>query len=106
MELLQVKIEKEEKVEKKFRKSFKKLRKVEEEKLKNVMKHCQRHNGPRAFSLKLELSLQLKQVQIQFSPKDISSYRLNTLGPLCLWQCFIPSLPKRSCNYRVICAIC
>ena len=34
MELLQVKIEKEEKVEKKFRKSFKKLRKVEEEKLK------------------------------------------------------------------------
>ena len=52
------------------------------------IKHCQRHNGPRVLSLKHELSLKLKWIQIQFSQKDDSSYRLNTLGPLCLWQCF------------------
>ena len=46
------------------------------------------HNGPRVFSLKLKLSQKLKWIQIQFSQKYNSSYRLNTLGPLCLWQCF------------------
>ena len=51
-------------------------------------KHCQRHNGPRVLSLTLEFSLQLNSIQIQFSWKDNSSHRLNTLGPLCLWQCF------------------
>ena len=44
------------------------------EKKKLNRKHCQRHNGPRALSLKLELTLKLKSVQIQFSPKDNSSY--------------------------------
>ena len=52
-------------------------------------KHCQRHNGPRVLSLKLELSLKLKWIQIQFSQKGNSGYRLNTLGPLCLWQCLL-----------------
>ena len=50
----------------------------------HVFKHCQRHNGPRVLSLKLELSLQLKWVQSQFGPTDNSSFRLNTLGPLCI----------------------
>ena len=54
----------------------------------HAIKHSQRHNGPRVLSLKLELSLKLKWIQIQFSQKDNSSYRLNTLGPLCLRQCF------------------
>ena len=27
---------------------------------------------------------------IRFSCRDNSSFRLNSLGPLCLWQCFIP----------------
>ena len=60
-------------------------------------KHCQRYNGPRLLSLKPELSLQLKWIQIQFRRKDNSSYRLNTLGLLCLWQCFSwfkPPTPK------------
>ena len=36
---------------------------------------------------------QPKLFQIGFSQKLVSSYRLNTLGPLCLWQCFLtPSL--------------
>ena len=39
-------------------------------------------------------------IQIQFSQKGNSSYRLNTLGPLCLWQCF--SLWPRW-SYLVIC---
>ena len=30
-----------------------------------------------------------KQSGILFSWKDNSSYRLYTLGPLCLWQCFV-----------------
>ena len=32
--------------------------------------------------------VKLKLFQINFSQKHDSSYRLNTLGPLCLWQCF------------------
>ena len=32
---------------------------------------------------------QPKLFQIGFSQKLVSSYRLNTLGPLCLWQCFL-----------------
>ena len=31
---------------------------------------------------------QPKRNQITFIQKHDSSYRLNTLGPLCLWQCF------------------
>ena len=31
------------------------------EMFKRTLKHCQRHNGPRLLSLKLELSLMLKQ---------------------------------------------
>ena len=54
-------------------------------------KHCQRHNGPRVLSLKLEWSLKLKWIQIHFSQKGNSSYRLNTLGALCLWQCCFTS---------------
>ena len=51
-------------------------------------KHCQRHNRPRELSLWLELSFQLNWICIQFSCRLNSSFRLNTLGPLCLWQCF------------------
>ena len=32
---------------------------------------------------------QLELIQIDFSQKSYSSYRLNTLGQLCLWQCFV-----------------
>ena len=46
------------------------------------------------LSLKLELSMKLKWIQIQFSQKDNSCYRLNTLGPLCLWQCFLNFSPQ------------
>ena len=53
-----------------------------------ICKHCQRYNGLRPLSLKLELSLQLKLMQLKFSLKDRLSYRLNALGPLCLWHCF------------------
>ena len=34
---------------------------------------------------------QPKWFQIDFSQKHDSSYRLNTLGPLCLWQCLLIS---------------
>ena len=30
------------------------------------------------------------QFEIILTEKDHSSYGLNTLGPLCLWQCFLP----------------
>ena len=30
----------------------------------------------------------LNQFENILAEKDHSSYRLNTLGPLCLWQCF------------------
>ena len=30
-----------------------------------------------------------------FSCRDNSSYRLNTLGPLCLWQCFFEPFPNQ-----------
>ena len=33
--------------------------------------------------------MQLKLFQINSSQTHDSSYRLNTLGPLCLWQCFL-----------------
>ena len=36
-----------------------------------------------------ELIQVLKWIQIQYSWKDNSSYKLYTLGPLCLWQCFL-----------------
>ena len=51
-------------------------------------KHCQRHNGPRVLSLYFELPFRLNWICIHFSFRDDSSFRLNTLGPLCLWQCF------------------
>ena len=62
-------------------------------------KHCQRHNGPRVLSLWLELSFQLNWICNQLSCRLNSSFRLNTLGPLCLWQCFLQmasSVKKRS----------
>ena len=34
-----------------------------------LLKHCQRHNGPRVLNLQLELSLQLKPIQIQLKRK-------------------------------------
>ena len=50
--------------------------------------HWQRvHNRARVLSLELEFSVQLKWIQIQYGQKDNSSYKLNTLRPLCLWQC-------------------
>ena len=55
------------------------------------IKHCQRHNGPRVLSLWLELSFQLNWICNQLSCRLNSSFRLNTLGPLCLWQCFVLS---------------
>ena len=33
-----------------------------------------------------------EQIRIISAEKDYSSYGLNTLGPLCLWQCFIYSI--------------
>ena len=33
---------------------------------------------------------------IRFSCRDNSSFRLNSLGPLCLWQCFVLSLEQGS----------
>ena len=41
---------------------------------------------------KFELIQVLKWIQIQYSWKDNSSYKLYTLGPLCLWQCFFENL--------------
>ena len=46
--------------------------------------HCQRHYEHRVLSLYL---VWLNWICIQFSCRDNSSFRLNTLGPLCLWQC-------------------
>ena len=48
-------------------------------------KHCQRHNGPRVLSLKLELSLQLEWIQILFCFLEIRPLlgKTNfTLGPI------------------------
>ena len=41
---------------------------------------------------------QLKLFQINFSQKHDSSYGLNTLGPLCLWQCL--HLDTILCRYK------
>ena len=60
---------------------------------RDMGKHCQRHNGPRVLTPWLDLSLQL--VCNNFG--DYSRYELNTLGLLCLWQCFkyiIPAVCK------------
>ena len=54
-----------------------------------VEKHCQRHNGPRVLTLYLELSL---KVEMKTSCRDYSRYGVNSLGPLCLWQCLQISL--------------
>ena len=40
-------------------------------------KHCQRHNGPKVLSLKLELSFWLNWICLHFSFRDNSSFRLN-----------------------------
>ena len=50
----------------------------------DICKHCQRHNGPRVLTLYLELSL---KVEMKTSCRDYSRYGVNSLGPLCLWQC-------------------
>ena len=39
---------------------------------------------------------------IHFSCRDNSSYRLNTLGPLCLWQCFIPMYNNPICSKGLV----
>ena len=41
--------------------------------------------------------------KIILAEKDYSSYGLNTLGPLCLWQCFYQILPIVLILGRVIC---
>ena len=61
-------------------------------------KHGQRHNRPRVLSLWLELSFQLNWICIQFSCRLNSSFRLNTLGPLCLWQCLLDWFPIGNCE--------
>ena len=43
---------------------------------------------PGYWVLNLNDLFQLKCFQIDLSQKHDSSYRLTTLGPLCLWQCF------------------
>ena len=46
-----------------------------------------------------------------FSCSDNSSYRLNTLGPLCLWQCFGDNCPKTKSlkvndgNFWLVCEV-
>ena len=40
-------------------------------------------------SINLNGLFQPKYFQTDLSQKYDSSYRLNTLGPLCLWQCFL-----------------
>ena len=49
--------------------------------LEIYFKHCQRHNGPRLSSLKLELSLQLKLIHIPVSQISTSCNNLHDL-----WQ--------------------
>ena len=44
---------------------------------------------------KFELIQVLKWIQIQYGWKYNSSYKLYTLGPLCLWQCLFKSSLKR-----------
>ena len=65
-------------------------------------KHCQRHNGPRILSLYYLFdwirfvfisATEIIQVidsilWVRCASGNVLSYRLNTLGPLCLWQCF------------------
>ena len=35
------------------------------------------------------VSLVISKVEIKTSCRDYSRYGVNTLGPLCLWQCFV-----------------
>ena len=70
-----------EKVEKKLRKSWKKV----EKKLRNIARGT---TDPGYWVRNLNDLFQPKLFQIELSQKHDSSYRLNTLGPLCLWQCF------------------
>ena len=65
------------------------MKKVEK-KLKKYWKNIARGTtDPGYWVRNLNDLFQPKLFQIDFSQKHDSSYRLNTLGPLCLWQCFI-----------------
>ena len=44
---------------------------------------------PGYWVYKVELCFLLNWIWIHSSFRDNSSFKLNTLGPLCLWQCFI-----------------
>ena len=51
---------------------------------------------------KFELIQVLKWIQIQYSWKDNSSYKLYTLGPLCLWQCLQNSSSAIVCHRQTV----
>ena len=50
------------------------------------------HSGPSNWVFNFSF---LKWIQIQFSEQENSSWRLDTLGSLCLWQCFLVLLSQR-----------
>ena len=47
--------------------------------------------GSRARAMHFDRTAETVKTGIRnyFSSRDISSFRLNSLGPLCLWQCFL-----------------
>ena len=77
------KIKVEKKLEKKIRK---KAGKKTWKQVKNIARGT---TDPGYWVRNLNDLSQPKWFQIDFSQKHDSSYRLNTLGPLCLWQCFL-----------------
>ena len=58
--------------------------------------------GSRARTMHFDRTAETVKTGIRnyFSSRDISSFRLNSLGPLCLWQCLIHNLKE-----RVLCCI-
>ena len=58
--------------------------------LRNYGKHCQRHNGPSVLTP--SVSWVIAKVEMKTNCSDHSRYRVNTLDPLCLWQCFLLNL--------------
>ena len=66
-----------------------KKKEVEQKSLTKYWKNIARGTtDPGYWVQNLNKLFHLKYFQIDFSQQNDSSYKLNTLGPLCLWQCF------------------
>ena len=72
----------------KLQKSWEKVEKEVEKKLRKSWNIARGTTDPGYWVRNLNDLFQSKLFEFDFNQKHDLSYRLNTLGPLCLWQCF------------------